>query len=262
MLQTVPAGKLELGLGAPAICVPLTGPTTAQVLQQAQAAQTAADLLEWRADLWAPQSEENPLTVLGQLREAAPERPLLFTLRSQAEGGGDARPGAEVADQLCRVAASGLAGLVDCELRLGRDCVQRILQAGQKAGCRSIVSHHYFAGMPTAAEMDADLEQMAALGADLPKLAVMPGTPEDVLALLAATAGFVRRYSRPVITMAMGPLGVISRLSGEFFGSCLTFGTVGASSAPGQLPAAELRPILALLHRQLQPQNPPDAPLV
>jgi 3-dehydroquinate dehydratase-1 len=48
--------------------------------------------------------------------------------------------------------------------------------------------------------------------------------------------------------MAMGPLGVVSRLAGEVFGSVLTFGTVGAASAPGQVDAARLRDALDLLH--------------
>jgi 3-dehydroquinate dehydratase-1 len=48
--------------------------------------------------------------------------------------------------------------------------------------------------------------------------------------------------------MAMGPLGVVSRLAGETFGSVLTFGTVGAASAPGQVDAARLRAALDLIH--------------
>ena len=39
---------------------------------------------------------------------------------------------------------------------------------------------------------------------------------------------------RPIITMSMASNGMISRLSGEVFGSCLTFGAVGKASAPGQ----------------------------
>jgi 3-dehydroquinate dehydratase-1 len=47
--------------------------------------------------------------------------------------------------------------------------------------------------------------------------------------------------------MAMGSLGKITRLSGELFGSVLTFGSVGTSSAPGQISVARLRKILAEL---------------
>ncbi len=44
-----------------------------------------------------------------------------------------------------------------------------------------------------------------------------------------------QRSDRPLITMAMGGLGAVTRMSGEIFGSNLTFGTLGEASAPGQL---------------------------
>ena len=48
--------------------------------------------------------------------------------------------------------------------------------------------------------------------------------------------------------MAMGALGVISRLGGGVFGSAVTFGTAGRASAPGQTDAAELKRALELIH--------------
>ena len=38
-----------------------------------------------------------------------------------------------------------------------------------------------------------------------------------------------------VITMSMGPLGAVSRLCGEAFGSAMTFANPGTASAPGQV---------------------------
>ena len=96
------------------------------------------------------------------------------------------------------------------------------------------------------------LEKMEQLGADICKVAVMPHTPEDVLTLLSATEERARVSGVPLITMAMGPLGTVSRVCGELVGSCLTFGTLGAASAPGQLPAQQLAEMLELLcpHRR------------
>ena len=73
-------------------------------------------------------------------------------------------------------------------------------------------------------------------GADLPKLAVMPNSPSDVLELLAATAEMAEQHPEtPVITMSMGALGAVSRLCGETFGSAMTFANPGQASAPGQV---------------------------
>lgn len=60
------------------------------------------------------------------------------------------------------------------------------------------------------------------------------------------------RETGPVITMAMGPLGKISRVCGQAFGSCMTFGAGKSASAPGQLGAEDLRAIL----EDLSPEEP------
>jgi len=72
-----------------------------------------------------------------------------------------------------------------------------------------------------------------------------------VLALLTATNEARRTLSCPVITMSMGGQGLVSRLSGELFGSCLTFGALGQASAPGQIDARELKQILGVMHQAL-----------
>ena len=87
------------------------------------------------------------------------------------------------------------------------------------------------------------------MNADIPKIAVMPQNRKDVLTLLAATEEMATNYAdRPIITMSMAGTGLISRLSGEVFGSCLTFGTAGNISAPGQIDALKLRSVLHILH--------------
>ena len=93
---------------------------------------------------------------------------------------------------------------------------------------------------------------MQKLGADIPKIAVMPQSKEDVLTLLAATEEMNRKHAdRPIITMSMAGTGVISRLCGEVFGSALTFGAARKASAPGQMGVEDLAQVLSLLHKSL-----------
>ena len=92
-------------------------------------------------------------------------------------------------------------------------------------------------------------QEIHASGADIMKMAVMPEEFEDVAAIMRVTHEMTKKYTeKPVISMAMGSLGSISRISGENFGSSVTFGTVGAASAPGQFPIAELRLMMQSLH--------------
>jgi 3-dehydroquinate dehydratase-1 len=53
----------------------------------------------------------------------------------------------------------------------------------------------------------------------------------------------------PLITMSMGDLGMISRIAGGIFGSDLTFGSGGKTSAPGQIPMDELRAAMKILYK-------------
>ncbi len=72
---------------------------------------------------------------------------------------------------------------------------------------------------------------MQDMGADIPKIAVMPQSKRDVLTLLCATEEMVTDYAdRPIITMSMAGTGVISRLCGEVFGSSMTFGAAKKAS--------------------------------
>lgn len=87
------------------------------------------------------------------------------------------------------------------------------------------------------------------MGADIPKMAVMPQTKKDVLTLLSATEEMASDYAdRPIITMSMAGLGSISRIACEAFGSCLTFGSGAQASAPGQIGAEKLHQALQIVH--------------
>ena len=93
---------------------------------------------------------------------------------------------------------------------------------------------------------------MQQMGADIPKIAVMPQNRKDVLTLLLATEEMTAEYAdRPIITMSMSGTGLISRLCGEVFGSSCTFGAVGKVSAPGQMNAEDLDTVLELIHKGL-----------
>ena len=151
-----------------------------------------------------------------------------------------------------RVAKSGLADLVDVEVFTGDEIVKRIIQEAHAAGVKVVASNHDFDKTPDKDDIVGRLRKMQDLDADIPKIAVMPRNKKDVLTLLAATEEMASTYAdRPIITMSMAGTGVISRLSGEVFGSALTFGAAKKASAPGQMNVEDLHTVLALLHNAL-----------
>ncbi|GAA4749887.1 type I 3-dehydroquinate dehydratase [Amnibacterium soli] len=250
--MTARIGDVVLGPGRPRICVPLTGATTdALVAEAAAVPPDVADLVELRIDRFADVDDVVSVReAVAAVRAALDDRlPLLFTLRTAAEGGG-AQPSPEALRALL-VDAAGLDGVaaVDVEAALPADLVGAVVAAAHTVGKPVVTSFHDLVGTPARQAIVERLVAQQALGADVVKLACTPTGPEDVLTLLAATRDYAARPdARPAITMAMGPLGVVSRLAGEAFGSAVTFGAVGAASAPGQVDAARLRDALELIH--------------
>ena len=150
------------------------------------------------------------------------------------------------------VAKSGDADALDVEIFSGDDVVKASIEAIHAAGKVVVASNHDFFKTPSQADLVYRLRKMQDMGADIPKIAVMPQNKADVLTLLAATEEMYRCYAdRPLITMSMSATGVITRLCGEVFGSAMTFGAVGQVSAPGQIPVEKLNSALEIIHNAI-----------
>ncbi len=251
MIEAVTVKGVTLGEGRPKICVPVVGATVEAIIAQARiAAATKADLVEWRVDHFQEwQDTRQVLAVLEQVAGIAAPRPVLFTFRTDREGGAQAITGEEYAALNLAAAVSGYADLIDVELFFGDAFVKKLVKELQQAGARVICSSHDFDKTPSAEEIVHRLCRMQELGADVLKIAVMPVCTEDVLTLLSATVKMKEQYAKkPLVTMSMSGMGVVSRLAGETFGSAMTFGAAGKASAPGQVGIEELYQMLAVLH--------------
>ncbi len=253
-MQTVVVRNLTIGAGIPKICVPIVGADKEEILTAAQNIQDSrADFTEWRADWFAQvQDLQKVKQILAELRGILGQIPLLCTFRTKQEGG-EKQVGLQAYTAFYEsVVQTGLADLIDVELSAGDTAVRQLVAAAHANGVKVIASSHDFHHTPPKEEIIQKLCKMQELGADLIKAAVMPQNREDVLTLLSATEQMCRESARcPVITMAMGAAGVISRICGETSGSAVTFAAIGKTSAPGQMQAEELAQILSVLHHYM-----------
>lgn len=253
-MNTVKVRNIEIGAGIPKICVPIVGVTREEILAAAENIKsTKADVVEWRVD-WYENIFDFTKTeaTMQALREVLGEMPILFTFRTSKEGGEKAIETEAYVELNQNAAKTGLVDLVDVEAFTGDDVVKAVVEIAHENGVKVIASNHDFHKTPAKEEIVSRLRKMQDLGADIPKIAVMPQNKKDVLTLLAATEEMVSEYAdRPIITMSMSGTGVISRLCGEVFGSALTFGAVGKVSAPGQMRIEDLTTVLGLLHKSL-----------
>ena len=248
------AGGVVLGEGRTKVIVPVTAETFDEIKEQtasiaklggqtASGAGNGVDVVEWRMDFLAPS-----IDVLSALETLAgfTDLPVLATFRT-ADEGGKAIEASAYRDLLLAVARSGKVSAIDVEAFRHESTVREVIDRAHEAGVAVLASYHDFHATPAAEEIIARLEAMDAAGADVLKLACMPTSVDDLLVLLNATHRASRTFDRPLITVAMGPIGVLSRIAGGVFGSCATFAAVGRGSAPGQIPVSDLRPALDLL---------------
>lgn len=236
----------KVGQGKPIICVPVMESRKDEiVIEAARLVGLGVQMIEWRVDAFENVHSLNAIReVLAELQPIVKNTILLYTFRSKKQGGLAELAYDKIYDLHQVAAESKIVDFVDVEY-FDVDNIDKEIRLLQKMGVRVITSHHDFEETPSGEIIAMLLEQMAQSGTDIVKLAVMPQTTEDVLCLLKETNAFHKKYpNQPLVTMSMGKLGVISRVSGETFGSCITFGAGKNASAPGQIPMMELQQIL------------------
>ncbi|PGY15743.1 type I 3-dehydroquinate dehydratase [Bacillus sp. AFS031507] len=254
MTKTVTVRGLVIGEGMPKVCVPLMGETLVQLKEEAEFLKTIdLDVVEWRVDFFDQVEDfEQVKKALAEIRTILPTTPLIFTFRSHKEGGNKEITTSFYFELNKTVAETGLVDIIDVELFNDENEVKTIIEKAHAKNVFVIVSNHDFHKTPTKEEIISRLRKAQEFGGDIPKIAVMPNSPADVLTLLDATNTMNEQFAdSPFITMSMAGKGVISRLAGEVFGSAVTFGAAKKASAPGQVNVKELRSVLNLLHESL-----------
>ncbi|WP_457575633.1 type I 3-dehydroquinate dehydratase [Desulfomarina sp.] len=246
----IDVGNTVIGGERPLVCLPLMAELKDQLLQEAEdLISMGPDLLEWRVDAY--RDVENTrlcLDVLEELRAVTGTVPLIFTCRTDEEGGLRKIDREKRLELFEAVAASGKVDLIDVELCNGKDFLEAAKKIANANGIFLIFSYHNFTDTPGESFMYSKLLEGQAAGADIVKLAVMPHDTGDVLSLLNVTnRARDKGVDIPVVTMSMGQLGVISRLAGGLFGSDITFAAGRKASAPGQLSFDDLRNGMNLL---------------
>ncbi|MFA4957385.1 MAG: type I 3-dehydroquinate dehydratase [Candidatus Methanoperedens sp.] len=198
-----------------------------------KAKQLGADILELRIDLLS----QNRQRVLEELKKVG--LPVIITNRMKDQGGSWQGDEEERIRELLLLLP--LADAVDIELCASdRDIV---VNKARNAGKTIIISTHDFQKTPDNIVMDGIIRESLEAGADIAKLAVMPGSLCDVLRLLEVTL----HAKGPVCTIAMGDTGKHSRIIAPVYGSVMTYGYVDTPTAPGQLRIDEMKNLLKML---------------
>lgn len=252
--QLVARGHVVGGGREPLVCVPLVGRGADEILEAARlATESGADLVEWRADYFDDVADRAAVVAMARgIRETIAGMPLIFTLRSEGEGGQPVSLTAtDFAGHCAAVCEAAIADFVDVEMSTAPENLETVKAAARANGVGLILSHHDFGKTPDAATLFELFSRAERLGGDVAKVAVMPNNPDDVLTLLTATRRARRELHIPLIGISMGDYGIVTRVTGWLFGSSVTFAAGEGSSAPGQMPVGDLNRVLGVLRRSV-----------
>ncbi len=252
MKRTAKIRNIVLGEGRPKICVPVTGVSYEDIVSQMEKIyrdyRQIADIIELRIDFFEEVFDNERLSgLLKSVRQAIGDMALLLTFRTKREGG-EKEISPEKYMELIKLSIdSGMIDGADVEAFFDDNILKDVSDYSKGKNVIIIGSNHDFEKTPEKSEIVRRLKIMEERGADIAKIAVMPKSKMDVAELITALCDADEMLDIPVAAISMGKLGAVSRIAGEVFGSCLTFGVADKASAPGQPEAEKLMAALELL---------------
>ncbi|MGB3906991.1 MAG: type I 3-dehydroquinate dehydratase [Methanomethylovorans sp.] len=210
------------------------------VEQAREAFLQGADVLEIRLDLLDIKDTISALEMIADLKKEV-KLPCIATNRLPIDGGRWKGPEEKRIQLLLDILP--VVDAVDVELIAAADLKEKLISDAHGLGKTVIVSHHDFNGTPPMKKIKDILEMAWQSGGDIAKIAVKANSSADTMNLLRAT----HEATRPVCMISMGDLGKHTRVIAPFYGSVLTYGSVGDAVAPGQLNIAELKRAMKVL---------------
>jgi len=209
----------------PTICATIVG----NDLKELKSVTPFVDLFEVRIDLIGNGWQE----VTKELK-----KPWIACNRRADEGG--RWQGSEeerVAELLCAVEHG--ADIIDVELQT-RNLEQTVTLIKRKTKC--LLSFHNLVETPSLDLMKEVVQKELAAGADIAKVVTTALKFEDNLAVLQLISQFPQAR---VVSFAMGPLGLVSRILCPLAGGDFTYASMatGRESASGQLTVEHLRAV-------------------
>ncbi|MDO5719180.1 MAG: type I 3-dehydroquinate dehydratase [Actinomycetaceae bacterium] len=254
-LGTAPTRTVTVGASRAAIICPLQGPDNSTLVSSARTiAASPCDIVEWRVDTFAS-TQENVLRGALQVLRRELTVPLVATARSHSEGGGTAPEnystivralidaGVDAVD--IEMSAPAAVDLIDYALARHTPVILSSHDFVGTAGIEQLLDQftrmqHTLRERITRATQTKSAETIAeweSRGWGIVKIATTPQNSMDVFKLMVAARRFVDTVATlPIIAIAMGRLGQVSRAYPQTLGSSATFASVpGESSAPGQI---------------------------
>ncbi|MGY3765145.1 type I 3-dehydroquinate dehydratase [Vagococcus vulneris] len=243
--------NLNFGEGQPKVCVSLIAKDFKELFSEAaRLNKLECDIIEWRADYFMYINDIKYMRKAAYfIRYAIEDKPLIFTFRTYEEGGGQSVDNEYYFELNRLMIQTGLIDMIDLELAKMSSQTLDLISYSQANNVKVLLSNHNFIRTPKKQIIKDIIQDMSMLGADICKLAVTPSDMTDVLTILSASNEI--KTDHPAINfvlIGMGDVGQLTRMTGELFGSIMTFASSGTkSSASGQMTIPKLRQAMNLM---------------
>ncbi len=178
-------------------------------------------------------------------------KPWIACNRRAEEGGKWGGDEARRIDELLKAVKLG-AEIVDIELET-RNLEEAIPVIKKRAKC--LLSFHELEKTPSLDRMKRIIQRQLEAGADICKVITTAQRFEDNLTVLQL---ITESPKTKMVSFAMGPLGLASRILCPLVGGYLTYASIekGKESAPGQLTVRELRKLYNMVQEwEVQPRE-------
>lgn len=254
--------NVEIGKGIPKIIAPICDKEEDEILHTARKFSIIPvdfdildiDIVEWRVDWYEYYDDYEKIeAILEELRKILKSIPIIFTIKRSASHGE-----AEISEEKYvsiykEVCATKLVDFIDIEDSIGKENMKDIIEVAKDMGTHIITTNHNLKHTPSKAECIATAQELENMGSDIIKIITKPSSKLDVVELLETTIIISEHIVNvPICTISIGEKGGLSRLCGEFFGSCMTYGVDKKKSAPGQPNIEDLSNLLKLIHKNVE----------
>ena len=148
--------------------------------------------------------------------------------------------GIEAQRELLLAAIESGAAYVDVEVEAPSSFKKEMVELAHAKGCKVIVSYHNYSDTPDKETLQGMMVEMMDDGADILKLATMANSAADAARILSLYENPIK----PMVALAMGEAGKVTRVAIPLLGAPFTFAAPeGAATAPGQLTDSEMNTI-------------------
>ena len=140
--------------------------------------------------------------------------------------------------RLLEIAIECGAAWIDIEADAKPGWRESMIKLVKSSDSNLILSRHFYTHTPSLDELKKVADEMFEMDADLVKIAAQVNHTSEAASLL----GLYSYYNSDIVSIGMGPIGVITRLAAPFLGAPFTFASAGDDqiTAGGQIEYNEM----------------------